>query len=103
MVIGLWIVVWILVCVIVVRELSRPIPSQPSTELPYSPTWFKTMLGVKTPTEPAKDYPIATISRTRGPWRRQMRDLQADHNTKQKERDAFTRPKPMSKETNPYD
>jgi hypothetical protein len=80
-----------------VRELSRPPKPAPQyQELP----WFKTLLGEKAKPEAPKDYVNTSIPRTRGPWRKQMQTLQADHNTVQKHRDALT--KPSSKEKKPH-
>lgn len=57
-------------------------------------------LGFKKPEpEAPRDYAQTSIPRTRGPWRRQMRDLQAEHNTQQKERDALFAP--QSQQENP--
>ena len=41
--------------------------------------------------EAPKDYPVQSIPRTSGPWRRRKQALEASHNSKQKERDALTR------------
>ena len=41
--------------------------------------------------EPPKDYPVQSLPRGRGSWRRQKQALEASHNSKQKERDALTR------------
>lgn len=42
------------------------------------------------PVEPPKDYPVHSIPRTRGSWRKQKSALEAEHNSKQKELDALT-------------
>lgn len=39
---------------------------------------------------PPKDYPVHSIPRTRGSWRKQKSALEAEHNSKQKELDALT-------------
>ena len=39
--------------------------------------------------EAPKDYPVQSIPRTAGSWRRQRVELQKQHNSKQKERDAL--------------
>ena len=37
--------------------------------------------------EPPKDYPVTTMPRTAGSWRKQKAELERQHNSKQKERD----------------
>jgi hypothetical protein len=88
----LWILVWLLVCTLVARELSRPDPHEPE-RTPAKPEQnpIAKLLGFK-PVEPLppRDYPKETISRTRGPWRRQVLELQKAHNTKQQHLDKLT-------------
>lgn len=69
----------------------KPVLSAETKQEPFSfAKWFKPEA------EPEKNYPIRTMPRTSGPWRIQRRNLEAQHNTKQKERDALVAP--MKKE-----
>lgn len=66
-----------------VVELEKGKPPAPAQN------FIARALGFKAEPEAPKDYAQTSIPRTRGPWRRQMRDLQAKANSKQKERDAL--------------
>jgi hypothetical protein len=104
MVTALYILGWLVIVVLLAADLrartTSPDPAGTTVrrEIPQEPSILGKFFARNAPApEPPKDYPTASLPRKKLSWRHQMRDLQAEHNTKQKERDALTRP-PQSKE-----
>lgn len=98
---GVMVGMFLLLLVELLRAAAQPNPAsgKPAASLTQKAT-SRFPFSWKPEAKPeATVRPVGTISRTKGSWRRQRLEIQRQHNSKQKERDALTNPKEQSHAT----
>lgn len=75
------------VAITVLVQISRK-PFVAEKDVPKQSLFSWGRLPWNSEPEPPPGQVVHPLPRTRGPWRRQRKDLQAEHNSKQRERDS---------------